>query len=42
VSFDSGGVVVDRVNSFSVYARVEVGIHANHCGRREGKVGFYV
>jgi hypothetical protein len=42
VSFDSCGVVVDRVNYFSVYARGEVGIHANHCGRREGKVGFYV
>jgi hypothetical protein len=42
VSFDLGGVVVDRVNSFSVYARGGVGIHANHYGRREGKVGFYV
>ena len=42
MSFDSGGVVVDRVNSFYVFARGEVGIHANHCGRREGKVGFYV
>jgi hypothetical protein len=41
VSFDSGGVVVYHVNSFSVYARGEVGIRANHCCR-EGKVGFYV
>jgi hypothetical protein len=39
--FDSGGVVLDRVNSFSVYARGEVGIGANQCGRREGNVGFY-